>query len=263
MAGIEFDDDAARQIERAYSTPDIVGQRASVLSMLMLRPGEHVLDIGVGPGLLAAEMAAEVGAGGRVCAIDVSDNMLAVAALRDTGPEATALELSRGGAEEIPHGNGTFEVVVTTQVLEYVPDVPRALAEMYRVLKPGGRALILDTDWASLVWHAPDEELMRRVLVAWDEHLVDPHLPRTLGRSLARAGFQTGPPTVLPLLNAGNPRGSFSGSLLELVSGFVVDRHGLDSETVDAWAASMRAFDADWFFSLNRYVFLATRPLDG
>jgi hypothetical protein len=47
------------------------------------------------------------------------------------------------------------------------------------------------------------------------------------------------------------------------VSGFVVDRHGLDSETVDAWAASMRAFDADWFFSLNRYVFLATRPLDG
>ena len=104
---------------------------------------------------------------------------------------------------------------------------------------------------------------MRRVLVAWDQHLVDPHLPRTLGRSMARAGFQTGPPTVLPLLNAGNPLGSFSGSLLELVSGFVVDRHGLDSETVDAWAASMRAFDADWFFQSNRSAFLATRPLDG
>ena len=78
MAGnLEFDEDVARQIEMAYSTPDIVGQRASVLSMLMLRPGEHVLDIGVGPGFLAAEMAAEVGAGGRVCGIDVSDEMLA------------------------------------------------------------------------------------------------------------------------------------------------------------------------------------------
>ena len=46
--------------------------------------------------------------------------MLAVAALRETGSEAAALEISRGGAEEIPHGDGTFDVVVTTQVLEYV-----------------------------------------------------------------------------------------------------------------------------------------------
>ena len=146
-------------------------------------------------------------------------------------------------------------------MLEYVPDVPRALAEIHRVLKPGGRVLILDTDWDSLVWHAPDEELMSRVLAAWEEHLVDPHLPRTLGRSLARAGFEAGPPTVLPLLNAGNAHDSFSGILLGLVATFVVDRHGLDRETVDAWAASMRELDTDWFFSLNRYVFLATRPL--
>ena len=153
--------------------------------------------------------------------------------------------------------------MVATQVLEYVPDVPRALAEIHRVLKPGGRVLILDTDWDSLVWHAPDEEQMGRVLAVWEEHLADPHLPRTLGRSLARAGFEAGPPTVLPLLNAGNPRDSFSGSLLGLVATFIVDRHGFDSETVDAWAASMRELETDWFFSLNRYVFLATRASAG
>ncbi len=259
MAGmIEFDEDAAHRMEAAYTTPDIVAQRARVLSMLALEPGEHVLDVGVGPGLLAAEMAAEVGAGGRVCGIDVSDSMLALAASRAPDPDAAPLELARGGAEEIPYDDGSFDVVVTTQVLEYVPDVPRALAEIHRVLKPGGRVLILDTDWDSLVWHAPDEELMGRVLVAWEEHLADPHLPRTLGRSLARAGFEAGRPTVLPLLNAGNASDSFSGVLLGLVAGFVVDRHGLDRETVDAWAASMRELDTDWFFSLNRYVFLAT-----
>jgi arsenite methyltransferase len=264
MAGmIEFDEDTARRVEAAYTTPDIVAQRASVLSMLGLAPGERVLDIGVGPGFLAAEIAAEVGAGGRVCGIDVSDSMLAVAATREPGPEAATLELARGNAEEIPYDDGSFHVVVTTQVLEYVPDVPRALAEIHRVLRPGGRALLLDTDWDSLVWHAPDEEQMGRVLAAWDEHLVDPHLPRTLGRSLERAGFEAGPPTVLPLLNAGNARDSFSGSLLGLVAGFVVDRHGLDRETVDAWEASMRELDADWFFSLNRYVFLATRTSAG
>ncbi len=260
MAGmIEFDEEAARGVEAAYSTPDIVAQRESVLSMLALEPGESVLDIGVGPGYLAVEMAAQVGAGGRVCGIDISDNMLAVAAARSAGPEAATLELSRGSAEELPYDDGSFDVVVTMQVLEYVGDVPRALDEIHRVLKPSGRVLILDTDWDSLVWHAPDEEQMSRILVAWDEHLADPHLPRTLGRSLARAGFEAGPPTVLPLLNAGDARDRFSGSLLGLVASFVADRHGLDRETVDAWADSMRELGDDWFFSLNRYVFLATR----
>ncbi len=208
MSGkIEFDEDAARRVEAAYSTSDIAAQRASVISTLALRPGEHVLDVGVGPGFLAAEMAEVVGAGGRVCGIDVSDDMLAVAAKRGGGQDAVAIELAQGGAEAIPYDDGSFDVVVTTQVLEYVADVPRALAEIHRVLKPGGRTLILDTDWDSLVWQAPDRALMTRVLAAWEEHLVDPHLPRTLGRSLEAAGFEAGPPTVLPLLNVGARRG--------------------------------------------------------
>ncbi len=259
MAGmLEFDGDAAARLETAYTTPDIGAQRSSVLSMLALLPGEHVLDLGVGPGFLAAEMAAEVGANGRVCGIDVSDDMLAIAAARETGRDAATLELTHGNAEEIPYDGGSFDVVVATQVLEYVPDIPRALAEIHRVLRPSGRVLILDTDWDSLVWHAPDLEQMDRVLLAWQEHLAHPHLPRTLARWLVRAGFETTPPTVLPLLNTGDAHDTFSGILLGLVATFVVDRQGLDRETVDAWAASMRNLEDDWFFSLNRYVFLAT-----
>ncbi len=213
MSGmIEFDEDAAHRMEAAYTTPDIVAQRARVLSMLALEPGEHVLDVGVGPGLLAAEMAAEVGAGGRVCGIDVSDSMLTLAASRAADPDAATLELAPGGAEEIPYDDGSFDVVVTTQVLEYVPDVPRALAEIHRVLKSGGRVLILDTDWDSLVWHAPDEELMGRVLVAWEEHLADPHLPRTLGRSLALAGFEAGPRPCCRCSTRATPATASAGS---------------------------------------------------
>ena len=107
MAGmLEFDEDAARRVEAAYTTPDIVEQRSSVLSMLALQPGEHVLDIGVGPGFLAAEMAFEVGAGGRVCGIDVSDSMLAIAATRDLRPPATGLELAKGSAGRSPTTTG-------------------------------------------------------------------------------------------------------------------------------------------------------------
>ena len=120
--------------------------------------------------------------------------------------------------------------------------------------------LILDTDWDSLVWRSPDDQLMARVLVAWEEHLADPHLPRTLRASLTEAGFDVQPPSVVPLLNVGDPNDSFSGILIGLVATFLVGRHGFTHESADAWAASMRGLGPDWFFSLNRYVFLATRP---
>jgi arsenite methyltransferase len=61
------------------------------------------------------------------------------------------------------------------------------------VLRPGGRVLVLDTDWDSIVWRSGDDERMERVLAAWEEHLVDPHLPRSLKGSLERAGFEVAP----------------------------------------------------------------------
>ena len=61
---LQFDEEAARRLEAIYTTPDVVEQRREVLAALGLRPGEAVIDIGSGPGLLAAEMAVEVGRDG-------------------------------------------------------------------------------------------------------------------------------------------------------------------------------------------------------
>src|SRR5215469_5471254 len=187
-AMLQFDDEASRRSEATYMTPDVVEQRRAVRAALALGRGEKVLDIGSGAGLLAQEMAAEVGTVGSVDGIDPSESMLALARRRRPAD----------GAAEI-----RFDAAVATQVYEYVQDMPAALGEAFRVLRPGGRLLVLDTDWGSIVWHSGDAERMRRVLAAWDEHLVDPYLPRRLTRLLSDARFSLARREAIPLLNAG------------------------------------------------------------
>lgn len=98
--------------------------------------------------------------------------------------------------------------------------------------------------------------------MAWEEHLVDPHLPRTLGASLEATGFDMATPWVQPLLNVGYARDTYSAGVLEIVAAFVAGRAGVSAEDVDmdAWAADLRSLGSGYFLSLNRYVFRATRP---
>ena len=173
-ATLWFDEEASRRSEATYMTADVVEQRRAVRAALALRRGEKVLDIGAGPGLLAHEMAAEVGAEGSVDGIDPSESMLVLARRRRPPDGAAETRLVAGDACALPFPDASFDAAVATQVYEYVQDMPAALAEAFRVLRPGGRLLVLDTDWGSIVWHSGDAERTRRVLAAWDEHLVDP-----------------------------------------------------------------------------------------
>lgn len=258
MSNLQFDPGVSRQVESVYTTPDVIEQRRVVRTALALRPGDRVLDVGVGPGLLAAEMAAEVGPGGRVCGIDVSDSMLALASRRAKVQGGPEVELELAGAGRIPHGAESFDVVVSTQVFEYLDDVPRALYEIRRVLRPAGRVVLLDTDWGSIVWRSSDDARMGRVLTAFEEHLEDPHLPRTLGDALDKEGFTVTHQQVVPMLNVGYDARTYSAGLIDIVEAFVPGRAKVSEQEASAWADDLRNLGESYFFSLNRYLFVAS-----
>jgi arsenite methyltransferase len=258
-AMLRFDEEASRRSEATYMTPDVVAQRRAVRAALALREGERVLDIGSGAGLLTREVAAEVGARGSVVGIDPSESMLALARRRRAPDGAAEPRFVAGDANALPFADGGFDAVVATQVYEYVQDMPAALGEAFRVLRPGGRLLVLDTDWGSIVWNSADAERTRRVLAAWDEHLVDPYLPRRLTALLSAAGFSVARREVIPLLNAGYAPNTFSAGLIDFIAGFVPGRQGLTEADARAWAEDLKALGDDYFFSLNRYLFLAVR----
>src|SRR6185436_20981125 len=132
---IVFDEKESRRVERIYLTPDIVEQRARVLEALMLKPGEHAADLGCGPGLLALDMARQVGPGGEIQCIDASESMVALAAHRLAALPHVHVRV--GDVAALPYADCSLDAAVCTQVYEYVLEVDRALAELHRVLKLG------------------------------------------------------------------------------------------------------------------------------
>ena len=256
---LHFDEEASRRAEALYGTPDFVEQRRATRAALALRDGESVLDIGSGPGLLASEMAAEVGSVGSVDGIDPSESMIALARGRRPSEGAGKIRFVAGNACALPFGEETFDAVVATQVYEYVRDMPAALGEAFRVLRPGGRLLVLDTDWGSIVWQSRDAERMRHVLAAWEEHLVDPHLPRRLTGLLSAAGFSVARRAAIPMLNAGYDPNTLSAGMIGFIAAFVPGRQGLNERDARDWVEDITTLGDDYFFSLNRYLFLAVK----
>lgn len=257
MAQLEFDDDAARRIDRTYATPDVVEQRARTLALLDPQPGERVLDVGSGPGYLVASIADLVGAAGAVHGLDPSPPMNALASARTA--DRAWVSIDAGDALTLPYPDGSFDAAVSTQVYEYVADLDAAFTELRRVLRPGGRALVLDTDWDAVVWHVADRARHARIMAAWEEHLTHPRLPRTLAGSLRRAGFEIGGQHAIPLLNAALHDDTYSANIMRMIADFVTGRHGLTSADADAWVADLHARAAadEYFFCMNRYCVLA------
>ena len=110
-----------------------------VLEWVAAAPGERILDVGCGDGLYDRRMA---GAGAIVDAIDGRADRLALAARWNPHPR---VRLHHMGAEALGFPDGTFDKAVSICVLEHIPDDERAIREMCRVLRPGGR-LVLSCD---------------------------------------------------------------------------------------------------------------------
>jgi arsenite methyltransferase len=260
-SALQFDDIASRRVEATYMTPDVVQQRSVVRAALDLQPDEDVLDIGSGPGLLAYEMATDVAPDGSVCGIDASDSMLAIARARKTAARTAPITFAAGDACTLRFADDSFDAAVATQVYEYVEDIPAALGEARRVLRPGGRLLVLDTDWDSIVWHSGDLLRMRRVMDAWGEHLVDPHLPRRLIRLLDDAGLTVDVCQIVPILNVRSNNNTYSQGMADLIADFVPGRQELTEADVLAWRDDLNdlSHSGNYFFNLNRYLFRATK----
>ena len=255
---------SAPLLERTYSTADVVEQRARIRAKVVPERGERGLDVGCGPGLLACELARDVGPSGRMVGIDTSSDMVVMSAERARRSAlAGRTEFAVGDAVELRFPAQSFDFVTAIQVYEYVADLPRALGEAYRVLRPGGRLVVMDSDWDSCVWQADDLDRHARVLRSWEAHFVHPHLPAQLPRLLDQAGFAFKSLSVVPVVNLHPDDTTYSGSLIDVVARFVSRKAGIPEDVAQAWVDDVRGQDLEgrYFFSLSRFLFVAERQI--
>jgi len=114
-----------------------------LIEIAALSPGERVLDVGSGTGIVGLEAARAVGAGGTVLGIDLSQGMLAFAAAKAAQAGiAERFEVRRMDAESLDLAGRSFDVALSLFALLHLPDPRRALAQIHRVLRPGGRLVV-------------------------------------------------------------------------------------------------------------------------
>ena len=138
--GRSYGGSAAENYERFFVPSIGAPLSGDLVGIAGLQPGQRVLDVACGTGIVTRLAAERVGAAGAVAGLDVNPGMLAVA--RAQIPPETSIDWYQASAESMPLPDEAFEVVLCQMGLQFVPNKLAALREMRRVLATGGRALV-------------------------------------------------------------------------------------------------------------------------
>ncbi len=156
-----------------------------------VKAGHTVLDFGCGPGYVAIEMARRVGATGHVHGVDLNERFIDSATSRaQVAGVADRISFHHVTDGRPPLADASVDRVICKNVLEYVPDAPAQIAELMRVLRPGGKIHLLDSDWAFVVVQPWEPDVVREFFAAAAPAFREPYIGRKLPGLLTDAGFE-------------------------------------------------------------------------
>lgn len=170
-----------RFMDEVQKLPAIQASRRLMLERIALAPGVAVLDVGCGPGIDLFDMVEHVGPTGRLVGLDASEVMIAEARRR-AHELGVPITFEVGEVQALPFPDGTFDACRAQRVLMHLPDAERALTEMVRVTRTGGRILVFDIDWDTLIVDHPDKETTRTIVRSYSDSIRNGWIGRQLPR---------------------------------------------------------------------------------
>ncbi len=154
-----------------------------LIEMADLQPDDHVLDIACGTGLVSFQILEKPGYYGQLLGTDISDKMVEIASSTAASKNESRVQFKQMDAEELSLKDDSFDLAICALGLMYMPDPRKALEEMYRVLKPGGRAV-------TAVWGRRDQCGWADIFEIVDQHVASEVCPMF---------FNLGNPDILKL----------------------------------------------------------------
>lgn len=176
-----------RYLDAMSAAGDLQQLKQQTYALLDLQPGRRVLDVGCGTGEDVRAMARIVGPAGHVVGLDSSATIVEVAAARSASDDLPC-EFRVGQAEQLELDDGSFDACRAERVLQHVANPGRAIAEMMRVLRPGGRVVCFEPDWDLQAFDAPDRDLTRRIRAFRVDRMRSGEVGRQLRRYLIASG---------------------------------------------------------------------------
>lgn len=180
--------DYAAYLDGVRSVDAVAEWKRRSFELLEPRPGARLLDVGCGTGEDAVALAALVAPGGRVTGVDLSAQMVREARRR-AGAAAGTVEFLAGDVLSLGLPEGAFDGCRCERTLQHVADPAGAVAEMARLVRPGGRVVAAEPDWGTLVVDAGDPAAARVVAGAAGEAIRSGTVGRALRRLMLDAGL--------------------------------------------------------------------------
>ena len=153
----------AAYLDTVRALDAINAYKANSIAAMRLRPGQTALDVGCGTGDDAARVADRVGEGGSVLGIDFSAAMVEECTKRWAGG-ARPLRFAVGDVHALDLPDASFDAVRADRMFQHLAEPERALSELVRVTRPGGRVVISDPDWGTYIMDATPTPAVRRYL---------------------------------------------------------------------------------------------------
>jgi ubiquinone/menaquinone biosynthesis C-methylase UbiE len=237
-------------LEERSRTPDAQAVNAALCNILDPQPGQRILEVGCGSGVLCRLIAPQLQPAGEMLGLDISPHFVEQASkyALQSGV-ASLIKFETGPAESLTYPNDSFNSALAARLLLHAKDPDAVVREMARVVKPGGRIIVMDWDFDTVVVDHPNRDLTRRLLT-WrsDHHGGDNWSGRQLWRRMTTAGLQR--LTIHPLVTVAH--GEADGLTQSLWRAAQVSRDGgaISPEEHDDWVLDIKdRIQAGTFFA--------------
>lgn len=238
--------------------PGIERLRQWAHDALALRPGDAALDIGSGTGSEVIAFAKAVGDDGEALGVEPDPNLLASAERRAREAKVAA-RFVPGDAYGLPFSTDIFDAVLCERVFQHLTASGRAASEIARVLRPGGRAVVVDADWGTAIVHPGEHRVVRSVMDTLISNTTNPFAGRRIAGLLSKAGLvvdEVGSHALVQDRSVG------AGSLVAKVAAMAVARGSITPAEREQLLAELDAGAAagDIHLSVTMFAVLAHKP---